>query len=112
MNNLIQFKTRLYYIDCPSFDVDKYVFFQELIIKSFEESYLSCVDLMDEDDELRIEAKEQYERIQAGSIMEHADMITQHLTLMWESVCGNLDYYYGPDREITRLLKSLMIQQV
>jgi hypothetical protein len=65
---------------------------------------------MDEDDEIRIEAKEQYEKIQIRNIMDHTNMITQHLTLMWEAVCGNLDYYYGTDSEITILLQNLSIK--
>ena len=111
MKNINQIEPKLYYDDCPGFDESKYKAFREQIIKSFEESYLSCVDLMDEDDEIRIEAKEQYGKVQTGSIMDHADMITHHLTLMWEAVCGNPDYYYGADSEETQLLKNLMIHE-
>ncbi len=108
---IIQFKPKLHYIDCPGFDESKYESFREQIIKSFEEYYLSCVDLMDEDDEIRIEAKEQYEVVQTGNVNDHTDMITQHLTLMWEAVCGNLEYYYGADSETTILLRNLSLAQ-
>jgi len=112
MARVIQFKPVLHYIDCPGFDVSKYEAFREDIIKSFESNYLFCVEMMSEDDEIRIKAMGLYGRIQTDPFQIHKDIITQHLAELWEAVCGNIDNYYGSESDITKLLKNLMIQQI
>lgn len=96
----------------PKFNTDLYEKYREEIIQSFRQEYESLVELTDNDptDSLLKESKRAYWKIRNFPVEQCKDDITEHLTVTYQAVKVELDKYYGPDNELTVLLRNLMIE--
>lgn len=111
MNHLTLEEIRQYRYT-PKFNTALYGQYREEIIESFRQEYESLVELTDNDltDDLLIESRRRYWKVRDKPVEQCVDMITGHLAETYQAVHGEIDKYYGPDNEMTVLLRKLMIE--
>lgn len=76
-------------------DRKKYKENMKYIIKNIKECYESALDLCGENDEITNEAKQLYEKVSTRPLIECEKDIEKHFELVYESVEGEIEKYYG-----------------